>query len=162
MSVFPPEFTETLSVTADVFIIAGFVIIGYAYYRYLPNVITRIGTMLAQKFLQGLFSILRSQKMQALGEKGVAAREFEAMLKTSSGEDPVKEILAPIASGFVQERFGKKAAGAGEMALSALPVNLTDIALPKVADFLDQKWPQLKLSEQLRALKVISGAEPVK
>ena len=162
MSVFPPEITEILGVTADLFIIAGFIVIGYAYYRYLPKVMVRVGTMLAKSFLGGLFQLLQSQKMKALGEKGVAAREFEAMLKTPSGEDPVKEILAPIASGFVQERFGKKAAGAVEMALSALPVNLTDIALPKVADFLDQKWPQLKLSEQLRALKVIQGAEPAK
>ena len=74
MTVFPAEIVEILGVTSDIFIIAGFVIIGYAYYRYLPNVITRIGTMLAQKFLQGLFQILQSQKMKALGEKGRSSR----------------------------------------------------------------------------------------
>ena len=158
----PPEILSITQFSANLLILATFPALIVAYYWWLPKVGQKIGTQLAQNFLRGLFQILQSQKMKALGEKGVAARDFAQMIAAPSGEDPVKEILAPIASGFVQERFGKKAAGAVEMALSALPVNLTDIALPKVALFLDEKWPQLKLSEQLRALKVISGAEPVK
>jgi len=162
MSLFPPEFLEITQVLSGLLIILTFPALIVAYYWWLPKVGQKIGTQLAMNFLRGLMQILKSNKMSELGQKGVAAREFEAMIATPSGDDPVKEILSPIAAGFVAERYGKKASGAVEMAISALPVNLTSVLLPKVADWADAKWPQLKLAEQLRAFKVIQGAEPVK
>lgn len=159
MSVFPPDFLEITQVSANLLILLTFPALVVAYYWWLPKVGAKIGNQLARNFLGGLFQLLQSQKMRTLGEKGVAAREFDALLKAPTGEDPVKEILAPIASQMVQERWGKKAAGAVEMGLSALPVNLTDIMLPKIAEFVDAKWPQLKLSEQLHALKAIVPKE---
>ena len=162
MSVFPPEFLELTQVLSGLLIIGTFPALIVAYYWWLPKVGQKIGTQLAMNFLRGLMQILKSSKMSELGQKGVAAREFEAMINAPTGEDPVKEILAPIASSFIQERYGKKAAGAAEMAISALPVNLTSILLPKIAEYADTKWPGLRLMEQLKAFKVIQGAEPVK
>ena len=161
MSVFPPEFVELTQVLSSLLIIGTFPALIVAYYWWLPKVGQKIGTQLAMNFLRGLMQILKSNKMSELGQKGVAAREFEAMITAPTGEDPVKEILAPIASSFIQERYGKKAAGAAEMAISTLPVNLTSILLPKIAEYADAKWPGLRLVEQLRAFKVIQGAEKV-
>src|SRR3972149_6730599 len=129
MSVFPAEFVEITQVSANLLILAFVPAVIVAYYWFLPRVGQKIGTQLAMNFLRGLMQILKSSKMSELGQKGVAAREFEAMIATPSGDDPVKEILAPIASSFIQERYGKKAAGAAEMGISALPVNLTSILL---------------------------------
>ena len=162
MSVFPPEFLEITQVLSGLLIILTFPALIVAYYWWLPKVGQKIGSQLAMNFLRGLMQILKSNKMSELGQKGVAAREFEAMITTPSGEDPVKEILAPIAGQFVQERWGKKAAGAVEMGLAAIPANLTQALLPQLAKWADTRWPQLKLEEQLRAFQVISKAEPVK
>ena len=109
MSVFPAEFVELTQVLSSLLIIGTFPALIVAYYWWLPKVGQKIGTQLAMNFLRGLMQILKSNKMSELGQKGVAAREFEAMITAPTGEDPVKEILAPIASSFIQERYGKKA-----------------------------------------------------
>ena len=155
-----------LTVTSDLFIIVGFAVIAYAYYRYLPKVGRKIGIELVRGALQGLGQVLMSGKMKLLGEKGVAARQFEAIVSEKQGI--VVPLVGTALTSWVKERFGTKAAAKIEAAIEMVPFDADPIIfanLPQLAEKLGGlvgKGGEAKaLAEELRMLTKV-GAEPVK
>ena len=166
MSLFPPEFLELTQILSGILIIGTFPALIIAYYWWLPKVGQKIGTQLAMNFLRGLMQILKSQKMTDLGNKGVAARQFEAIVSEKQGI--VVPLVGTALTSWVKERFGTKAAAKIEAAIDMVPFDADPIIfanLPQLAEKLGGlvgKGGEAKaLAEELRMLTKV-GAEPVK
>src|SRR3990172_1552671 len=168
MSVFPPEIVETLSVSSDILLIGLSGALIYAYYRFLPKVGRKIGQDLAVNFLRGLMQILKSQKFSELGQKGVAARQFEQLTDEAIGDKGI--VLSIVGEGvrsFVKERFGPKAEARIAGAMDMIPFNADPVVfanLPQIAERLGGlvgKGAEAKaLAEELKMLTKVK--EPVK
>jgi len=165
MSVFPPEIVETLSVSSDILLIGLSGALIYAYYRFLPKVGRKIGQDLAVNFLRGLMQILKSQKFSELGQKGVAARQFEAVMSEEQGL--VVPLVGEALKSWVKERFGSKAEAKIAAAIDMVPFNADPVIfanLPQIAERLGGmvgKGVEAKaLAEELKMLTKVK--EPVK
>ena len=166
MSLFPPEFLELTQVLSGLLIILTFPALIVAYYWWLPKVGQKIGAQLAMNFLRGLMQILKSNKMSELGQKGVAARQFEAVMSEEQGL--VVPLVGEALKSWVKERFGSKAEAKIAAAIDMVPFNADPVIfanLPQIAERLGGlvgKGTEAKaLAEELRMLTKV-GAEPVK
>src|SRR3990167_11541258 len=168
MSLFPPEFLETTQVLSGLLIILTFPALIVAYYWWLPKVGQKIGTQLAINFLRGLMQILKSQKMTDLGNKGVAAREFEKLTTEAVGNKGiVLSLLSEGVRGYVRDRWGKQAEMRVGMAFDMIPFDADPVVfanLPQIAEKLGGlvgKGGEAKaLAEELKMLTKVQ--EPVK
>ena len=165
MSLFPPEFLETTQVLSGLLIILTFPALIVAYYWWLPKVGQKIGTQLAMNFLRGLMQILKSNKMSELGQKGVAARQFEAVMSEEQGL--VIPLVGEALKSWVKERFGTKAEAKIAAAIDMVPFNADPVIfanLPQIAERLGGlvgKGTEAKaLAEELKMLTKV-GAEKV-
>ena len=165
MSVFPPEFLETTQVLSGLLIILTFPALIVAYYWWLPKVGQKIGAQLAMNFLRGLMQILKSNKMSELGQKGVAARQFEAVMSEEQGL--VVPLVGEALKSWVKERFGSKAEAKIAAAIDMVPFNADPVIfanLPQIAERLGGlvgKGVEAKaLAEELKMLTKVK--EPVK
>src|SRR6266850_2559469 len=136
-------------------------------------------TALPSLIIQGLTTMgaaeAKSEKMKALGMKGVEARqvkaEEQAMIALASADDPVKGILAemvPLLVGAVDmPAYIRKGVEAQvRKAIVNTPINITNAAAPPVIKWLDTQVTKLSggkvhLAEELKALGVLSTAEKV-
>lgn len=135
----------------------------YGLYIYIP----KFGAVLAQSFMGGIGQFFLRDKMSGLSQKGVEARaakaEQEAGLALVASVDPLKAVVSELVSGFLDnmDSIPKSirpaiSAQIGK-AIGSSNVNFTTSILGAI----DKKFPQLKLSENLKALGVISNAEKV-
>src|SRR3972149_5509203 len=169
MSVFPPEFVELTQVLSGLLIIGTFPALIVAYYWWLPKVGQKIGSQLAMNFLRGLMQILKSQKFSELGQKGVAARQFEQLTDEAIGDKGI--VLSIVGEGvrsFVKERFGPKAEARIAAAMDMIPFNADPVVfanLPQIAERLGGlvgKGAEAKaLAEELKMLTKV-GAGPAR
>src|SRR3990172_5667467 len=165
MSLFPPEFLELTQILSGILIIGTFPALIIAYYWWLPKVGQKIGTQLAMNFLRGLMQILKRNKMSELGQKGVAARQFEAVMSEEQGL--VAPLVGEALKSWVKERFGSKAEAKIAAAIDMVPFNADPVIfanLPQIAERLGGlvgKGTEAKaLAEELKMLTKVK--EPVK
>jgi hypothetical protein len=135
----------------------------YGLYVYLP----RFGAGLGGLIMQGIQGFFVQSKMKDLSVKGVEARQLkaenEAGLAMVAAVDPLKAVFGELLEGFLSNMDSipksVRPAISGQIgkAVQASPINFTAWAVSAI----DKRFPQAKISENLKALGVITNAEKV-
>jgi len=162
-------FNRSFEVAFWIYVIA----VLYGIYKFIPL----IGSSIVGSVLTFFTSQNKSEKMTALGQKGVEARqqkaEESALIAMVSVEDPLKGIISELVPSIMAGVRGdlpayvrKGIEARVKTAIMASPINITHAVAPPVIKFLDEKVTALSggkvhLAEELKALGVLSNAEKV-
>ena len=162
-------FNRSFEVAFWIYVIA----VLYGIYKFIPL----IGSSIVGSVLTFFTSQNKSEKMTALGQKGVEARqqkaEESALIAMVSVEDPLKGIISELVPSIMAGVRGdlpayvrKGIEARVKTAIMASPINITNAVAPPVIKFLDEKVTALSggkvhLAEELKALGVLSNAEKV-
>jgi hypothetical protein len=152
-------FNRSFQVAFWIYVIA----VIYGIYKFIPSV----GAILGTGVMQGIQGFFTQQKMTALGEKGVEARQQKAQregqIALIAADDPMKGMLAPFVgeqirhSTQIPKALREVFAENAEKMILKNEINLTNWLVTA----LDKKFPTWGLSEKINALGVITNAEKV-
>ena len=145
----------------------------YGIYVFLPKLGVSIVTSLPSLLASGLGDVLKglfqSQKMRELGEKGNQAKAEQSLfIQSIAKDDPIKAAIMPLITGFISSpdspvpRYLRGTVDPiVRNAIANTPINFTEVGVPKVIDWIDLKFPQLKIKENLSAIEQLSKVSPV-
>ncbi len=171
------QIASIVQFTFQIFFILYTIAVLYGLYVFLPKfgaqLITQIPSLLANGVTDQIGQLLSkretSDKMRELGAKGnLVKAEQSALVQAIAQEDPVKAFVLPWLektinssdSGIPKYLRGTVSDLASKM-ITKTPVNFTEQLVPRIVSVIDERLPQLKLSERLKELDQLQKVEKV-
>ena len=110
-----------------------------------------------------------SDKMRELGEKGnLVKAERSALVQAIAAEDPVKAFVLPwlektinSSDSGIPKYLRETVSDLANKMITKTPVNFTEQLVPRIVNVIDERLPQLRLSERLKELDQLQKVEKV-